>query len=94
MLFVGAGRDWPTAQEAALKLREGAWVDATAYQTETLLHGHLAAVDENVRAYVLEGEGRARTRAPRPSRRSRRSAAASTWSRPCIPSSTSSSSTS
>jgi glucosamine--fructose-6-phosphate aminotransferase (isomerizing) len=63
VLIVGAGRDWPTAQEAALKLREGAWVDATAYQTETLLHGHLAAVDETVRAYVLEGEGRASERA-------------------------------
>ena len=63
VLFVGAGRDWPTAQEAALKLREGAWVDASAYQTETLLHGHLAAVDETVRAYVLEGEGRAAERA-------------------------------
>jgi len=63
VLFVGAGRDWPTAQEAALKLREGAWVDASAYQTETLLHGHLAAVDENVRAYVLQGDGRAEARA-------------------------------
>jgi fructoselysine-6-P-deglycase FrlB-like protein len=73
VLIVGAGRDWPTAQEAALKLREGAWVDATAYQTETLLHGHLAAVDETVRAYVLEGEGPG---AARPSQR-RRSAAAS-----------------
>jgi glutamine---fructose-6-phosphate transaminase (isomerizing) len=63
VLIVGAGRDWPTAQEAALKLREGAWVDATAYETETILHGHLAAVDERVRAYVLEGEGRAAERA-------------------------------
>src|SRR5581483_2040810 len=42
VLIVGAGRDWPTAQEAALKLNECAWVDATAYQTEQLLHGHLA----------------------------------------------------
>jgi glutamine---fructose-6-phosphate transaminase (isomerizing) len=62
VLIVGAGRDWPTAQEAALKLREGAWVDATAYETETILHGHLAAVDERVRVYVLEGEGRAAER--------------------------------
>ena len=63
VLVVGAGRDWPTAQEAALKLREGAWVDATAYETEQLLHGHLAAVDETVRAYVLEGEARGEERA-------------------------------
>ncbi len=63
VVIVGAGRDWPTANEAALKLREGAWVDATAFHTETILHGHLAAVDESVRAYVLEGEGRAAERA-------------------------------
>jgi fructoselysine-6-P-deglycase FrlB-like protein len=63
VLVVGAGRDWPTAQEACLKLAEGAWVDATAFQTEQILHGHLAAVDEGVRAYVLEGEGRAAERA-------------------------------
>jgi glucosamine--fructose-6-phosphate aminotransferase (isomerizing) len=63
VLIMGAGRDWPTAQEAALKLREGAWVDAFAFETEQVLHGHLAAVDESVRAYVLEGEGRAAERA-------------------------------
>jgi glucosamine--fructose-6-phosphate aminotransferase (isomerizing) len=58
-LIAGAGRDWPTAQEAALKLREGTFVAAEAYHTEQLLHGHLAAVDETVRALVLDGEGRA-----------------------------------
>ena len=62
-LVAGAGRDWPTAQEAALKLREGACVAAEAHHTEQLLHGHLAAVDESVRAFVLEGEGRAAERA-------------------------------
>jgi glucosamine--fructose-6-phosphate aminotransferase (isomerizing) len=62
VVIVGCSRDWPTANEAALKLREGAWVDATAFHTETILHGHLAAVDETVRAYVLEGEGRAAER--------------------------------
>jgi glucosamine--fructose-6-phosphate aminotransferase (isomerizing) len=63
VLIAGAGRDWPTAQEAALKLREGAWIDAVAYETEQLLHGFLAAVDERSRAYVLEGEGLAAERA-------------------------------
>ena len=62
-LIAGAGRDWPTAQEASLKLREGAHVAAEAYQLEELLHGHLAAVDESVRCFVLEGEGRAVQRA-------------------------------
>jgi fructoselysine-6-P-deglycase FrlB-like protein len=63
VIVAGAGRDWPTAQEAVLKLREGAWIDASAYQTEELMHGHLAAVDEHIRAFVLEGEGRAEERA-------------------------------
>ncbi len=62
-LVAGAGRDWPTAKEAVLKLREGAWVAAEAHQTEELLHGQLAAVDESVRCFVLEGEGRAAERA-------------------------------
>ena len=61
-LVAGAGRDWPTAQEAVLKLREGAYVAAEAHETEQLLHGYLAAVDETVRAFVLEGEGRAAER--------------------------------
>jgi len=62
-LVVGAGPDWPTAQEAVLKLREGAYVSAEPYETEQLLHGYLAAVDESARAFVLEGERRAADRA-------------------------------
>jgi glucosamine--fructose-6-phosphate aminotransferase (isomerizing) len=55
VLVAGAGQAWPTAQEAVLKLREGAHLPAEAHHTEQLLHGHLAAVDEHVRAYVLDG---------------------------------------
>jgi glutamine---fructose-6-phosphate transaminase (isomerizing) len=62
-LVAGAGRGLATAHEAVLKLREGAWVPAEAYETEQLLHGYLAAVDESVRAFVLEGEGVAAERA-------------------------------
>ena len=62
-VVTGAGRDWPTAQEAALKLREGVHVAAEAHLLEELLHGHLAAIDESVRCFVLEGEGRAAARA-------------------------------
>jgi fructoselysine-6-P-deglycase FrlB-like protein len=62
-LVAGAGRELATAHEAVLKLREGAWVAAEAYETEQLLHGYLAAVDESVRAFVLEGEGVAAERA-------------------------------
>jgi fructoselysine-6-P-deglycase FrlB-like protein len=53
--IVGSGVDWPTAQEAALKLREGAQVDAVAYHSEQLLHGYLAPVDGSYAAYVLLG---------------------------------------
>jgi fructoselysine-6-P-deglycase FrlB-like protein len=63
IVVVGAGRDWPTAQEAVLKLREGVHLPAEAYETEQILHGHLAAIDETVRVFVLEGEGRAVERA-------------------------------
>ena len=61
-LVTGAGRDWPTAQEAVLKLREGVFAAAEAHHLEQLLHGHLAAVDERVRAFVLEGAAPVRAR--------------------------------
>jgi glucosamine--fructose-6-phosphate aminotransferase (isomerizing) len=54
-LVAGSGAAWPTAQEAVLKLREGCFVAAEAHHTEQLLHGHLAAVDETVRALVYDG---------------------------------------
>ncbi len=54
-LVAGAGATWPTAQEAVLKLREGVHVAAEAHHTEQLLHGHLAAIDESVRAFVFAG---------------------------------------
>lgn len=62
-LVAGAGRAWPTAQEGALKLREGAFVAAETHETEQLLHGHLTAIDEKVRCFLLEGDGRAAARA-------------------------------
>ncbi len=74
-VVAGAGRDLPTAHEAVLKLREGAWVAAEAYETEQLLHGYLAAVDESVRAFVLEGEGAAARGQQRPQPHSASSAA-------------------
>jgi glucosamine--fructose-6-phosphate aminotransferase (isomerizing) len=63
VVVVGAGRDWATAQEAVLKFREGAYIAAEAHETEQILHGHFAAIDENVRVFVLEGERRAAERA-------------------------------
>jgi len=64
VVVVGAGRDTATVSEAVLKLREGSRVAAEAHHTEQLLHGHLAAIDDSARAFVLEGEGRAAERAP------------------------------
>jgi glutamine---fructose-6-phosphate transaminase (isomerizing) len=62
-LVAGAGRDRATVLEAVLKLREGVFVAAESHHTEQLLHGHLAAVDDTVRCFVLQGEGRAAERA-------------------------------
>ena len=62
IVIVGAGADWATAQEAALKLREGVFLPAEAYETEQLLHGHLAAIDDTFRVFLLEGDGRAAER--------------------------------
>ena len=66
-LVAGAGRDWPTAQEAVLKLREGVFVAAEAHETEQLLHGYLAAIDESFAA------SSSRARAAPPSVRTARS---------------------
>ena len=63
VVVAGAGRDAATVLEAVLKLREGARVAAEAHHTEQLLHGHLAAIDDSVRCFVLEGDGRAAERA-------------------------------
>jgi glutamine---fructose-6-phosphate transaminase (isomerizing) len=57
-LVAGAGHDLATAREAVLKLREGAHVAAEVHHTEELLHGELAAVDESVRCFVLQGSER------------------------------------
>jgi len=62
-VVAGDGRSAATVLEAVLKLREGAHVAAEAHHTEQLLHGHLAAIDDSVRCFVLEGEGRAAERA-------------------------------
>lgn len=43
VLVAGTGPDLATARELALKIAEGARLPATAYDVETLLHGHLAA---------------------------------------------------
>ncbi len=43
LMIAGSGIDAVSAREMALKVAEGARLPATAYELETLLHGHLAA---------------------------------------------------
>ncbi len=43
IMVAGAGPDHVSARELALKIAEGAHLPASAYQLETLHHGHLAA---------------------------------------------------
>jgi glutamine---fructose-6-phosphate transaminase (isomerizing) len=44
LIVAGSGPDAITARELALKVSEGPRLPASAYELETLLHGHLAAV--------------------------------------------------
>ena len=63
-LVAGAGRDWPTAQEAVLKLREGAYVAAEALRDGAAPpRVPRRGGRDGARAFVLEGEGRAAARA-------------------------------
>ena len=43
IVVIGSGPDLITARELALKISEGARLLATAYDVESILHGHLAA---------------------------------------------------
>jgi glutamine---fructose-6-phosphate transaminase (isomerizing) len=56
ILTVGFGLDFITARELALKLAEGARVPTTAYQLESLLHGHLAGEDSRTAVVLIESD--------------------------------------
>jgi fructoselysine-6-P-deglycase FrlB-like protein len=43
IVVIGSGPDLITARELAIKISEGARLPATAYDVETILHGHLGA---------------------------------------------------
>jgi glucosamine--fructose-6-phosphate aminotransferase (isomerizing) len=47
ILFVGAGPNWATAREGALKLKESAFVAAEGFETEQFLHGPNLEVSES-----------------------------------------------
>ena len=66
VVVAGAGLALITARELALKIAEGARIPTTAYQLETLLHGHLAGEDAATAAVVVRteaGGGRVERRA-------------------------------
>jgi glucosamine--fructose-6-phosphate aminotransferase (isomerizing) len=52
LFFVGAGPNWSTASEGALKVKETSYGPAEGFETEQLLHGPLAEADSRVAAVV------------------------------------------
>jgi glucosamine--fructose-6-phosphate aminotransferase (isomerizing) len=56
ILTAGFGLDHITARELALKLAEGARVPSTAYELESLLHGHLAGEDSRTALVLIESD--------------------------------------
>jgi glucosamine--fructose-6-phosphate aminotransferase (isomerizing) len=54
LLIVGFGHDLPTAQEAALKIKEGAWMWTEAMSPEFALHGTPASFHPGMAAAVIE----------------------------------------
>ncbi|MGC1505151.1 MAG: glutamine--fructose-6-phosphate transaminase (isomerizing) [Sulfitobacter sp.] len=53
VLFLGRGRMFPMALEAALKLKEISYIHAEAYASGELKHGPIALIDENMPVVVL-----------------------------------------
>ncbi|GAA4555491.1 SIS domain-containing protein [Pseudonocardia xishanensis] len=54
LLLIGFGIDLPTAQEAALKIKEGAWMWTEAMSPEFALHGTPASYRPDMAAVLLE----------------------------------------
>jgi glutamine---fructose-6-phosphate transaminase (isomerizing) len=54
ILCAGAGLDFITARELALKLAEGARLQTAALHLETLLHGHLAGEDAGAALVLVD----------------------------------------
>jgi glucosamine--fructose-6-phosphate aminotransferase (isomerizing) len=57
LVVAGAGPDYPSARELALKIEEGCGLPATALHLETLRHGHLAACDRSTGLVVIATDG-------------------------------------
>ena len=52
-VFVGAGPNWATAREGALKVKETSYIAAEGFQTEQFLHGPLAEMDSRAALVAL-----------------------------------------
>lgn len=61
-LFVGAGPNWATAREGALKVKETSYIASEGYQTEQFLHGPISEVDSRAAlvVHLAGGPGDAR----------------------------------
>jgi glucosamine--fructose-6-phosphate aminotransferase (isomerizing) len=53
VLVAGSGADLVAARELALKIDEGAWLPASAYELEDILHGHLVGHGDRTALVVL-----------------------------------------
>lgn len=64
-IFIGAGPNWATAREGALKVKESSYVAAEGFQTEQFLHGPLSELDSRavLTAFLAGGAGDYRTHA-------------------------------
>ena len=45
IILFGAGVGWPTAREAALKIKESCYIAAEGFETEEVLHGPFSEID-------------------------------------------------
>ncbi len=52
-IFVGAGPNWATAREGALKVKETSYIAAEGFETEQFLHGPLAELDSRAALVAL-----------------------------------------
>ena len=60
LIVVGSGADRPAARELVLKVEEGAHLPAAMRDLETLLHGHLAGLDDRTGVVLFLTETAAR----------------------------------
>ncbi len=63
LFFIGAGPNWATACEGALKVKETSYSAAEGFETEQFLHGPLAEADSRCAAVVLFAGGSSDARA-------------------------------